>query len=150
MSALINGISPRSLLVLVLAISSNCVVFGLHLSSQGIPAGSSQDLSSANAEKELRETKAYLQAGRTIAALQLVRKISAANPQDVQLHFTLAMLLTEANQLRAAQHELETAQAWRQQAFEILSSLGKTYFLNREYSKADLVLKPALNLRSDS
>src|SRR4051794_22137805 len=117
MSALINGMSPRSLLVLVLAISSNCVVFGLHLSTQGIPGGSFQDLSSANSEKELRQTRAYLEAGRTIAALQLVRKISAANPQDVQLHFTLAMLLTEANQVRAAQHELEIAQALQPQAF---------------------------------
>src|SRR5438067_2361297 len=111
----------------------------------------SQRVSSAAAtEAQLKLTREYLETGRTTAALQLASKLSAAHVDDAAVHFTLGMLLASAKKYRAAQHELELAQALQPDSFDALFNLGQIYFRNREYPKAELVLNRAVKLRSDS
>ena len=94
--------------------------------------------------------RAYFQAGRTAEGLKLARELSAQQKDDVQLHFTLGVLLAGARQYPAAQLELEKASALQPEAFEILFNLGQVYLQGSEYKKAELVLSRALKLKPDS
>ncbi len=94
--------------------------------------------------------RAYLQAGRTAEGLKMARELSAQKKDDVQLHFTLGVLLASARQYPAAQLELEKASALQPETFEILYNLGQVYLQSAEYKKAELVLNRALKLKPDS
>jgi tetratricopeptide (TPR) repeat protein len=95
-------------------------------------------------------TRAYLRAGRTVEGLQLASALSRENKDDVQLHFTLGVLLASEKQYRAAQLELEKANALQPETLEILYNLGQAYLRTGEHAKAELVLNRALKLKSDS
>ena len=95
-------------------------------------------------------TRAYLRAGRTAEGLQLASDLSRENKDDVQLHFTLGVLLASEKQYRAAQLELEKANALQPETLEILYNLGQAYLRTGEHAKAELVLNRALKLKSDS
>jgi len=94
--------------------------------------------------------RAYIRAGRTAEGLKAATELSAANKDDVQLHFTLGVLLASEKQYRPAQLELEKASALKPETFEILYNLGQAYLRGGDYSKADLVLNRALKLKPDS
>jgi tetratricopeptide (TPR) repeat protein len=94
--------------------------------------------------------RAYLRAGRTAEGLKLASDLSAQNKDDVQLHFTLGVLLASEKQYRAAQLELEQANALQPETLEILYNLGQAYLRTAEYAKAELALNRALKLKSDS
>ncbi|MGH9545113.1 MAG: tetratricopeptide repeat protein [Terriglobales bacterium] len=94
--------------------------------------------------------RAYLQAGRTAEGLKMARELSAQKKDDVQLHFTLGVLLAAARQYPTAQLELEKASALQPETFEILYNLGQVYLQSAEYKKAELVLNRALKLKPDS
>jgi tetratricopeptide (TPR) repeat protein len=94
--------------------------------------------------------RAYFQAGRTVEASKLARELSAQNKDDVQLHFTLGMLLAAEKQYTAGQLELEKASALQPETFEILFILGQTYLRSGNYAKAEVVLNRGLKLKSDS
>ena len=94
--------------------------------------------------------KAYFEAGRTAEGLRTVRELSAQNKDNVQVHFTLGVLLVTEKQTRAAQLELEQASALQPQAFEILHNLGGVYLRNGELAKAELILNRALKIKPDS
>ncbi len=94
--------------------------------------------------------RAHLQAGRTVEALKLARELSAQNKDDVQLHFTLGVLLAAEKQYSAGQLELEKASALQPETFEILFSLGQTYLRSGNYARAEVVLNRALKLKPDS
>src|SRR6266481_4737590 len=95
--------------------------------------------------------RAYLRAGRTAEGLKLASDLSTRNRKDdVQLHFTLGVLLASEKQYRAAQLELEKANALQPETLEILHNLGQAYLRTGEYAKAELVLNRALKLKSDS
>ena len=93
---------------------------------------------------------AYLAAGRSAEALKTARELSSENKDNLQLHFTLGVLLASEKQYRAAQLELEQANALEPQTFEILHNLGGVYVRNSEYGKAEVVLNRALKLKPDS
>lgn len=95
-------------------------------------------------------TRAYLEAGRTREALRTAEELSALDKDNVQVHFTLGVLLASEKQHRAAQAELEQANALQPNTFEILHNLGGVYLRNEEYSRAELVLNRALTLKPDS
>ena len=95
-------------------------------------------------------TRAYLEAGRTSEALRTAKELSALEKDNVQVHFTLGVLLASERQHRAAQPELEQANRLQPNTFEILHNLGGVYLRNAEYSKADLALNRALTLKPDS
>ena len=94
--------------------------------------------------------RAYLEANRTAEALKVARELSAQHSRDVQVHFTLGVLLAAKKQYRAAQLELEQANALQPNTFENLHNLGGVYLRNAEYGKAELALNRALKLRPDS
>jgi tetratricopeptide (TPR) repeat protein len=94
--------------------------------------------------------RAYLQSGRTAEGLKMARELSAQNKDNVQLHFTLGVLLVTERQYPAGQLELEKASALQPETFEILYNLGEVYLQSGEYKKAEVVLNRALKLKPDS
>jgi len=94
--------------------------------------------------------RAYLQTKRTADALRLATKLSAQNNDDVKVHFSLGILLASEKQFKAAQLELEKADALQPETFEILYNLGQDLLRVQSYSKAEVTLRRALKLNSDS
>jgi tetratricopeptide (TPR) repeat protein len=104
----------------------------------------------ANVETRFNLIRAFLQARRTTEGLKVATELSAQKKDDVQLHFTLGVLLASEKQYRAAQLELERANAIQPETFEILYNLGQTYLRGGEYAKAEQTLDRALRLKPDS
>jgi tetratricopeptide (TPR) repeat protein len=126
---------------------------GLVLLAQGAPAKAIihfQRVRPANRESKFNLTRAYLLAGRTSEGLKSATELSSENKDDVQLHFTLGVLLASQKQYRTAQLELEKANALQPETFEILHNLGQTYLRAGEYPKAELALNRALKQKPDS
>jgi tetratricopeptide (TPR) repeat protein len=126
---------------------------GLVLMAQGSPAKAIvhlQRVRPTNLETRFNLTRAYLRAGRIAEGLKTVNELSADNKDNVQLHSTLGVLLASEKQYRAAQLELERANALQPEAFEILYNLGQTYLRAGEYPKAEVVLGRAAKLKPDS
>jgi tetratricopeptide (TPR) repeat protein len=94
--------------------------------------------------------RAYLQSKRTAEALRMATELSAENKNEVQLHFSLGVLLASEKQYKPAQLELEKADALQPGAFEILYNLGQTFLLNDDYPNAELILTRALKLKPES
>ena len=125
---------------------------GVVLLGQGSPAkaiAQFQRVRPANTETKFNLTRAYLRAGRTAEGLKAATGLSSENNDDVQLHFALGVLLTSEKQYRAAQVELEKANALRPETFEILYNLGQAYLRSGEYAKAELVANRALKMKPD-
>src|SRR4029077_9936169 len=123
------------------------------LGAQGSPSKAIlhfQRVRPVNLETKFNLTRAYLQAGRTAEGLKSATELSAENKDNVQLHSTLGVLLASEKQYRAAQLELERANALQPEAFEILYNLGQTYLRAGEYPKAEVVLGRAAKLKPDS
>jgi tetratricopeptide (TPR) repeat protein len=95
-------------------------------------------------------TRAFLEAGRTAEGLKTAKNLSDQNKGNVQVHFTLGVLLVAEKQPRAARLELEQANVLQPQAFEILHKLGEAYLRDGDHAKAELVLNRALKLKPDS
>jgi tetratricopeptide (TPR) repeat protein len=104
----------------------------------------------ANLETRFNLTRAYLRAGRTAAGLKSATELSSENKTDVQLHFTLGVLLGSEKQYRPAQLELEKANALQPETHEILYNLGQAYLRSGDYAKAELITNRALKLKPDS
>jgi tetratricopeptide (TPR) repeat protein len=104
----------------------------------------------ANLETKFNLIRAYLQAGRIPEGLKLATELSSENRDNVQFHSTLGVLLASEKQYRAAQLELEQANALQPETFEILYNLGQTYLRVGDYAKAELTLNRALKLKPDS
>lgn len=121
--------------------------------ANGAPAAAIQHFQRARPatiEVRFNLIRAYLQAGKTTEALQTAHELSAAHKQDIQLHFSLGVLLASAKQYKSAQLELEQANTLQPETFEILHNLGQAYLKGHEYSKAEVALNRALKLKPDS
>jgi tetratricopeptide (TPR) repeat protein len=101
-------------------------------------------------ETQVNLVRAYLEAGKIAEGLKVARDLSTAHKQDVQLHFTLGLLLATAREYKSAQLELEQADALQPDTFEILHNLGQSYLRGHEYPKAEIVLNRALKLKPES
>jgi len=126
---------------------------GLLLMAKGLTAEAIphfQRVRPLNLETRFNLTRAYLRAGRTAEGLKVAKELSAQNKDDVQLHFTLGVLLAAEKQYRTAQLELERANALQPETLEILYNLGQTYLRSGQYSKAEPLLNRALKLKPDS
>jgi len=104
----------------------------------------------ANLATKLNLIRAYFQSKRTAEALRMAAQLSTQNKDDVQVHFTLGVLLAGEKQYKPAQLELEQADALKPGTFEILFNLGQAFLRNRDYSKAELTLARALKLKPES
>lgn len=94
--------------------------------------------------------RAYLQTNRISEALTLVTQLSSEKREDVQVHFSLGVLLASAKQFKAAQFELEQAEALKPGTFEILFNLGQACLRNNNNQGAELALSQALKLEPTS
>lgn len=94
--------------------------------------------------------RAYFQTNHTVEALRMATELSGQNKNDVQVHFTLGQLLTLAKQYKPAELELEQADVLQPGTFEILLSIGQTYFNDGDYPRAELSLTRALKLKPES
>ncbi|MGH9432506.1 MAG: tetratricopeptide repeat protein, partial [Terriglobia bacterium] len=74
-----------------------------------------------------RLTQAYFAAHENAKARSAAQALSAREPHDVKVHFSLGVLLASAGQFQPAVHELELADALRPGTFEILHNLGGAY-----------------------
>jgi len=126
---------------------------GLILLAKNLPAEAIphfQRVVPPTTESRFNLLRANLRAGRTAPALKVAADLSAQNPKDVQLHFTLGVLLASEKQFRSAQLELEKANALQPDTFEILYNLAQAYLRAADYSKAELILRRAQTLKPDS
>src|SRR2546425_1739646 len=126
---------------------------GLVLTAKSEPAEAIshfQRVRPANVQTRFNLIRALLQARRTVEGLKAATELSTHNKDNVELHFTLGVLLASEKQYPAAQLELEKAIALQPETFEILFNLGQTYLRGGEYTKAEWALKRALKLKPDS
>jgi tetratricopeptide (TPR) repeat protein len=101
-------------------------------------------------EAQFNLARAYLEAGKTASGLKVASELSARKKDDVQLHFTLGVLLASERQYKPAELELEKANALQPDTFETLYNLGQAYLRAGDYSKAEPALDRALKLKPDS
>jgi len=94
--------------------------------------------------------RAYFQSKRTADALRMATELSAQHKSDVQVHFSLGVLLASEKQYKAAQLELEQADALRPETFEILYNLGQVLLRSGDNARAELALSRALKLNPES
>ncbi len=94
--------------------------------------------------------RAYFLSRRTPDALRVASQLSEENKNDVQVHFSLGILLASEKQYKAAQLELEKADALQPGTFEIVYNLGQDLLRNGDYPKAEATLNRALKLKPDS
>ena len=126
---------------------------GLVLMAKGTPVAAIQHFQRVRpvtVETRFNLIRAYLETGKTSEGLQTARELSAAHARDVQLHFTLGVLLASEKQYNAAQLELERANSLQPETFEILHNLGQAYLRGHNYAKAELTLNRAMKLKPDS
>ena len=126
---------------------------GVLLLSRGAPAEAIphfQRIHPANPQASLNLIRAYLEAKRAPEALRLATDVSTQNKDDVQVHFSLGLLLASDKQYKAAQIELEKADALQPNTFEILYNLGQTLLRGGDNPKAELLLSRALKLKPES
>ncbi len=103
-----------------------------------------------NVATSLNLVRAYLQTKHTAEALRLATELSTQHKDDIQVHFSLGVTLAAEKQFKAAELELEKADALEPGAFEVLYNLGRSYLLDGDYAKAQLALGRALKLRPES
>jgi tetratricopeptide (TPR) repeat protein len=94
--------------------------------------------------------RAYFQTKRTAEALRAAAQLSDQSRSDVQVHFSLGVLLASEKQYKAAQLEMEKADALKPETYEILYNLGQAQLRTGEYAKAQVTLSRALKLRPES
>ena len=126
---------------------------GLLLLSKGTPAEAVahfERVRPTNVATQFNLIHAYLASHRTGEGLRLAGEVSAQNKDNIQLHFSLGIMLAAEQQYKPAQAELEKADGLQPGTFEILYNLGQTYLRAGEFSNADLVLNRALKLKPDS
>ncbi len=126
---------------------------GILLMSKGSPAEAIEHfdrIHPRNLETNFSLIRAYLQTNRTADALRLATQLSAEKKDDVQLHFSLGVLLASGKQFKAAQLELEKAEALQPGTFEILFNLGQASLRNSNNQNAELALSQALKLKPES
>ena len=103
-----------------------------------------------NSATRLNLVRAYFMTKRPADAMRIATELSAESKNDVQVHFSLGVLLASEKQYKAAQLELEKADALRPETFEILYNLGQDLLRAGDYAKAEVTLSRALRLQPDS
>jgi tetratricopeptide (TPR) repeat protein len=126
---------------------------GLLLLARGLPADALvhfQRVRPVDLPTRFNLARAYIRAGKTAEGLKVATALSSEHENDVQLHFTLGVLLASEKQYKTAELELEKANALQPETFEILHNLGQAYLRGGEDAKAELALNRALKLKPDS
>jgi tetratricopeptide (TPR) repeat protein len=126
---------------------------GLVLMMKGSPAAAIPHLQRVHPmtpAAEFNLVRAYFQTRRTADALHAASQLSELGKSDVQVHFSLGVLLASEKLYKPAQLELEKADALQPETFEILYNLGQVVLRTSDYTKAALILNRALKLKPES
>jgi tetratricopeptide (TPR) repeat protein len=109
-----------------------------------------QQVHPADRATQLQLVRAYFESKQPATALREATALSSDKASNVQVHFSLGVLLAEEKQYKAAQLELEKADALQPGTFEILFNLGQDLLRNGDYANAQAVLTRALRADPDS
>jgi tetratricopeptide (TPR) repeat protein len=101
-------------------------------------------------QSQLNLVRAYFAAHRKAEALRTAEALAEAKKSDVQVQFSLGVLLAQEREYKTAQQLLERADALQPDSFEILFNLGQALLRTREYARAELTLNRALKLQPES
>jgi len=102
------------------------------------------------AEGQLNLVRAYLKLNRVSDALRTADTLAQANKSDVQIQFSLGVLLGAEHQYQAAQRVLEQAAALQPNSFEILYNLSQVLLRSGQNAKAELILDRVIKLQPDN
>ena len=94
--------------------------------------------------------RAEFQSKRPAEAVRLATLLSEKNKGDVQVHFSLGVLLASERQWKPALVELEKADALQPDTFEILFNLGQAYLRSGQNTNAEPAVTRALKLKPES
>ena len=100
--------------------------------------------------RQIEAVRRAFDAGHNTEALRLANTFSAQQKTNAEFHTQLGVVLATNKQYKAAQLELEKANALKPDTFDILFPLAQTYIHNGKDSDAELTLNRALKLRPDS
>jgi tetratricopeptide (TPR) repeat protein len=103
-----------------------------------------------SAQSQLNLVRAYFQTHRTAEALRAADALAESNKSDVQVQFSLGVLLASEQQYKAAQRLLDRADALQPDNFEVLFNLGQVLVRTGEDARAELTLNRALKLQPDN
>jgi tetratricopeptide (TPR) repeat protein len=98
-------------------------------------------------QSQFNLVRAYLQTHRTADALRTADTLADAHKSEVQVQFSLGVLLASAQQYKAAQRLLDRAEALEPESFEILFNLGQVQVRAADNAAAELTLTRALKLQ---
>ncbi|HWA95688.1 MAG TPA: tetratricopeptide repeat protein [Terracidiphilus sp.] len=104
----------------------------------------------ANLATQFNLIRAYFESKQSAAAVRLAKAVSAANKDNLQVHFALGLLLASAREYVAAESELVQADALSPDTFEIVYNLGQCYLRERKYAQSALALDRALRIKPES
>ncbi len=125
---------------------------GVLLMTKGAPAEAIPHFERVHPQKSATQfnlIRAYFAVKRPADALRLATKLSAQS-NEVQIHFSLGVLLASAREYKPAQDELAKADALQPNTFEIVYNLGLALLRDNQFPKAELALSRALTLQPDS
>ncbi len=125
---------------------------GVLLMAKGVPAEAIphfERVHPQNTATQFNLVRAYFAVRRPADALRLAAKLSEQS-NEVQVHFSLGVLLASERQYKAAQDELGKADALQPNTFEIVYNLGLAFLRDNQSAKAELALGRALALQPDS
>ena len=94
--------------------------------------------------------RAEFESKRPAEAVRLATLLSEKNKDDVQVHFSLGVLLASEKQWKPGLLELEKADALQPDTFEILFNLGQAYLRSGQNINAEPALTRALKLKPES
>ena len=100
--------------------------------------------------RQIEAVRKAFDAGRSTEALRLANTFSAQQKTSAEFHTQLGVVLATNKQYKAAQLELEKANALKPDTFDILFPLAQTYIRNGKDADAEITLNRALKLRADS
>ncbi len=126
---------------------------GVLLMMEGKPAAAIPHLEKVNPQNvaaRFNLIRAYLENKRVQDALRVATDVSTQGKNDVQVHFSLGVLLASEKQYKPAQLELEKADALQPETFEIVYNLGQAYLRDGQNSKSEIALDRALKVKPDS
>ena len=100
--------------------------------------------------RQIEAVRKAFEAGHGSEAVRLANTFSAQQKDNADFHTQLGVVLATNKQFKAAQLELEKANALKPDTFDILFPLAQTYIHNAKDADAELALNRALKLRPDS
>ncbi len=94
--------------------------------------------------------RAYLDTKQNVLALKLAKTVSSGNDENLQVHFTLGLILASAREYSTAESELERADALSPNTFEIVYNLGQCYLRDGKFAQSALAINRALRIKPES